>query len=89
MLLSKFYNPLKAYVGSFVQKNPLLYKIWIIFLCVQKPDNGSYFDRISSSSQSQNYFLKVPFNISPYTHNTNHELRELHKDLDIVTDIKK
>jgi len=43
-----------------------------------------------STSQSQNYFLKVPFNIiSPYTYNTYQKLRELYKDLDIVADIKK
>jgi hypothetical protein len=57
---------------------------------VQGPDIGSYFGPISSSSQSEIYFLKVPFNIiSPYAHNTNHEFGELHKDPNISADIKK
>jgi hypothetical protein len=57
---------------------------------VQRPNIGYYFERISSISQSQKYFLKVPFNIiSPYTHNTNQDFRELYKYLDIVAEIKK
>jgi hypothetical protein len=51
---------------------------------------GSYFDPISSSSQSQSYFIKVPFNIiHPYAHNINHKFEELHKHVDILSDIKK
>jgi hypothetical protein len=57
---------------------------------VQGPDIGSYFDPISSSSQSQTNFIRVPFNIiSTYADNIIHEFRERYKDLDILADIKK
>jgi len=47
------------------------------------------FDGILSTSQSQNDFLKVLLNVkTPYIHNTNQNLREPYKDLDIVADIK-